>query len=464
MKSYLRRASASYTYSGLAVRLPIHLDRAHGHDPRFWPRRLAALAQPFTNQKARAVLQHETRAGQETAFCCRTFSCLHCTVKHRKTQGEDLFMNQMMTETVLYRTYEYRLYPTAEQQNLLLERFDFADTHYNALARRLNDLHARSAGLETARQAVAQYSAACPGPDFQTALAHIQKELYQAAERLWRGSYTEIFPRPVTRRRRGFYYKMVAVSDYHVIVPVVGAILRDTHRPLPAGAKVLSGMIFCSTYETRYSVHLLVAYTAQLPAPAANVPYDRAIGLDYAQDGLYRDSDGRSGGYPAFAARAKGKRDALLAALARCRPGSNRSHALQARLAKLDRHTANQRKDWQCKQAKALLADHDLVAVESLDFAAMKRQLPQLAAKIDDNRYVAFLQTLQNQAALQGKRLVRVGRYFPSSQICSACGAQLGKLPLGQPFIRCPHCGTVMQRDLNAAKNILAEGLRCARS
>ena len=74
-------------------------------------------------------------------------------------------MNQMMTETVLYRTYEYRLYPTAEQQNLLLERFNFADTHYNALARRLNDLHARSAGLETARQAVAQYSAACPGPN-----------------------------------------------------------------------------------------------------------------------------------------------------------------------------------------------------------------------------------------------------------------------------------------------------------
>ena len=47
MKSYLRRASAFYTYSGLAVRLPIHLDRAHGHDPRFWPRRLAALPQPF---------------------------------------------------------------------------------------------------------------------------------------------------------------------------------------------------------------------------------------------------------------------------------------------------------------------------------------------------------------------------------------------------------------------------------
>ena len=47
MKSYLRRASASYTYSGLAVRLPIHLERAHGHDPRFWPRRLAALPQPF---------------------------------------------------------------------------------------------------------------------------------------------------------------------------------------------------------------------------------------------------------------------------------------------------------------------------------------------------------------------------------------------------------------------------------
>lgn len=70
MKSYLRRASAFYPYSGPAVRLPIHMDRAHGHDPRFWPRRLAALPQPFNilniplpKSAGRAATRNPRRAG-----------------------------------------------------------------------------------------------------------------------------------------------------------------------------------------------------------------------------------------------------------------------------------------------------------------------------------------------------------------------------------------------------------------
>lgn len=127
------------------------------------------------------------------------------------------------------------------------------------------------------------------------------------------------------------------------------------------------------------------------------------------------------------------------------------------------KYTQNQRRDWQYKQSKRLLQNHDLIATENLDFVGMKRQNPRLTPKIEDNQYPAFLQKLQSKAIMQGKRVVRVDRYYPSSQICSACGAHLGKLPLAFSVFRCPQCGTQMQRDLNAAKNILHEGLRQAK-
>lgn len=234
-------------------------------------------------------------------------------------------MNQL--ETVLYRTYVYRLYPTAEQQAMLAERFDFEDKNYNAMARCINELYGKRAHKSDAETAIRQYNISCPGIDYQGSLDHTRKELYQAVQKLWQGSFNKIYLRPVTRNQRCFYFKTIAVSEFHIVVPTIGTILRDTHRPLPADAKALSGQIFYSTYEGRYYAHILIVYTAKLPAPITPVLYDRTIGLDYAQDGLYRDSNGHSAEYPGFAAKSKPKREALQQALSRAHTGSRRWRA-----------------------------------------------------------------------------------------------------------------------------------------
>ncbi len=108
--------------------------------------------------------------------------------------------------------------------------------------------HAHKADAETA---IRQYSISCPGIDYQGSLDHTRKELFQAVQKLWQGSYNKIYSRPVTRNQRCFYFKTMAVSEFHIIVPTIGTILRDTHRPLPVGAKALSGQIFYSSYEGR---------------------------------------------------------------------------------------------------------------------------------------------------------------------------------------------------------------------
>lgn len=177
-------------------------------------------------------------------------------------------MNQL--ETVLYRTYVYRLYPTAEQQTMLADRFDFEDENYNAMARRINELYGQHAHKADAETAIRQYSISCPGIDYQGSLDHTRKELFQAVQKLWQGSYNKIYSRPVTRNQRCFYFKTMAVSEFHIIVPTIGTILRDTHRPLPVGAKALSGQSFTAPMKGATTL-IYLSYTRQNCRPPSRL-------------------------------------------------------------------------------------------------------------------------------------------------------------------------------------------------
>ena len=186
----------------------------------------------------------------------------------QNTSGGLLFMNQL--ETVLYRTYVYRLYPTAEQQTMLADRFDFEDENYNAMARRINELYGQHAHKADAETAIRQYSISCPGIDYQGSLDHTRKELFQAVQKLWQGSYNKIYSRPVTRNQRCFYFKTMAVSEFHIIVPTIGTILRDTHRPLPVGAKALSGQSFTAPMKGATTL-IYLSYTRQNCRPPSRL-------------------------------------------------------------------------------------------------------------------------------------------------------------------------------------------------
>ena len=79
---------------------------------------------------------------------------------------------------------------------------------------------------------------------------------------------------------------------------------------------------------------------------------------------------------------------------------------------------------------------------------------------VRDNNWYGFKNKLGRKLAQQGKPLIEVSRYFPSSQLCSVCGYRFGKLPLYQRIVNCPACGSLMDRDYNAARNIRNEGIR----
>ncbi|MBR5007283.1 MAG: transposase [Clostridia bacterium] len=229
------------------------------------------------------------------------------------------------------------------------------------------------------------------------------------------------------------------------------------HRELPWGSHVFKVELKEDCLGAEY--YLLYSFYCDTPeAEAVIPPPENILGLDYAQDGLYVDSEGRSGDYPGFKAIGRARAVRYREAANRCVYGSRNWVKYQRRLKKYEQHMRNQREDWQYNRAKALADEYDAIACETLDFKEMQTKNPVLIPKMRDNCWGLFRKKLDEKLSGQGKTLVSIDRYSPTSQLCSRCGYRAGKLPLSERIFRCPNCGLEMDRDLNAAINIREEG------
>ena len=139
--------------------------------------------------------------------------------------------------------------------------------------------------------------------------------------------------------------------------------------------------------------------------------------------------------------------------------GSANWRKQQKKTAKISRHIANQRKDFLHKKSAEIANQYDIVCVEDLDMRAMSNKGFGNGKATLDNGYGMFLDMLKYKLHDQGKKLVKIDKWYPSSQICSCCGNRKEML-LAERTYRCPACGMEMDRDRNAAINIRNEGLR----
>jgi IS605 OrfB family transposase len=149
--------------------------------------------------------------------------------------------------------------------------------------------------------------------------------------------------------------------------------------------------------------------------------------------------------------------------LARCQKGSANRAKARVKVARAQRKARNARQDFLHRTTTRLVRGNDLIAIEDLNVSGMVRNR-RLARAISDCGWGEFRRQLQYKCERAGRRLIVIDRWYPSTKTCSACGFWLAELPLKVRAWRCPSCRVLHDRDLNAAKNILAAGHAAARS
>jgi putative transposase len=188
----------------------------------------------------------------------------------------------------------------------------------------------------------------------------------------------------------------------------------------------------------------------------------KIIALDMSANSFAVSSEESQFVNPHFYRRAEPKMSKLSRKHSNKQKGSKNKEKARLRLAKCNLKISNQRKDWLHKVSTKLVRDFDIIGVEDLDIKEMQQgNLKGLSKTISqDFCWSEFVRMLEYKSEWNGKYLIKVDRYFPSSQLCSCCGYQNKGLTLSDREWICPHCGQRHDRDKNAALNIKKEALR----
>jgi putative transposase len=181
-------------------------------------------------------------------------------------------------------------------------------------------------------------------------------------------------------------------------------------------------------------------------------------GIDLGLSAFAVLSDGTKIASPRFLRRAEKKLKRLQRDLSRKTKGSKNRAKARIKVARQHAKVANRRRDWHHKASTQIIRDNQAVYVEDLAVAGLGRT--RLAKSVHDAGWSAFVGMLEYKAALHGRTFAKVDRAFPSSQVCSVCGLRDGPKPLHVREWTCGACGTVHDRDHNAARNVLFEGRR----
>jgi putative transposase len=366
------------------------------------------------------------------------------------------------------KAYRYRIYPSKEQAELINKTFGCVRFVYNKM---LADRKAKYEQYKDDKEALKKQKYTTPAyykAEFpwlrevdSLALSNAQLNLNSAYSNFFRDKSVG-FPRFKSKHRDKKSYTtnnqsgtIRIVDGSHIRVPILKDIKIKLHRQIPRESTIKSAAISESP-SGKYYISILVEYETEINP--VNPQKEEVVGLDYSSGELYVDSNGNSADYPRYYRRMEAKLKREQRKLSKRKKDGRNREKQRIKVAKLHEKAANQRKDFLHKLSRQIANACDAVAVESLNMRDMARVL-NLAKSTNDNGFGMLKTFLEYKLKEQGKQLVVIDKWYPSSKVCHICGEVNNNLTLADRVWTCS-CGAVHNRDINAAINIKNEGCR----
>jgi len=362
----------------------------------------------------------------------------------------------------LNKAFKFRVYPNAKQQILLAKTFGCVRFVYNRmLADKIKHYEETKENLK------------CYPSQYKTefewlkevdslALANTQINLQTAYNNFFRDKKIG-FPKFKAKHKSRKSYttncvnENIRLENKYIKLPKLGLVKIKQHRQIPDAYKLKSATISQSP-SGKYYVSILFEYENQVH----EIIPKTFLGLDFSMHDLFVTSDGEICNYPRYYRQGEKKLAREQRKLSLMEKGSKNRNKQRLKVAKLYEYISNQRKDYLHKESRKIVNKYDCVCIEDLNMQGMSQCL-NFGKSVSDNGWGMFTTFLAYKLTEQGKKLIKVGKFFPSSQTCNVCGSinQITK-DLSVREWTCPNCNTHHNRDINAAINIKNQGIQLA--
>ena len=365
--------------------------------------------------------------------------------------------------------YNYRLYPTPGQHAALARAFGCARVVFNDGLRARQEAFAAGRPYLTDAELSKRLTAAKATPE-RAWLGEVSAVVLQQSLADLNTAYRNFFA-SVTGKRKGpkvapprfksrkdrrqairftLNARFTILSSGRLRLPKIGDVEVRWSRPLPSAP---SSVTVIMDAAGRYFASFVVQ-AGENPVPEVSAE----VGIDLGLAHFAILSDGRKVANPRFLRRAERRLRKAQKALSRKVKGSSNRAKARVKAARVHARVADTRRDWLHKESTTIIRETQAVYVEDLCVTGLGRT--RLAKSVHDAGWSAFTSMLEYKAARYGRTFARIGRWEPTSQVCSACGVKDGPKPLAVREWTCAACGAVHDRDVNAARNIAALGRR----